>query len=274
MRISPQVAEDLQTRSEEAMSQSGINHGHGIPGRQVTESSLSYIAPNPSLPLNEAFCNEVNKVEDHPEYFPRVQGEILSITHTDEDGQKLELQINVHPADNLFFGLVDAMRRAKGEPKIPFSRKVFGPSAHEEEGKDFHASGYGLSCDAIANKGAVLLVGTIVQDAPQGFQAYTDPLVNPVGADTVVPFHQSSAKVILQVVRLVMVSSSMACFLGTTLAPIRGILLQARVWRWDQKQKYPEYNMNTPLQDEQAVRREFTKKCRFDPQGAVLQLLK
>ena len=37
---------------------------------------------------------------------------------------------------------------------------------------------------------------------------------------------------------------------------------------------YPEYGMNTPLQDEQAIRREFAKKCRFDPRGAVLQLLK
>ena len=166
MRISPQIAEDLQSRSEEAMSQSGINHGHGIPGRQKTESSLSYIAPHPSPPLHEAFCNKVNKVEDHPDLFPRVQGETLSIDYTDEDGEMLKLKVNIHPADNLSFGLVDAMRRCKGEPKIPFTKKAFGRSAHEEEGKDFHASGYGLSCDAVANNGAVLSDGTIVQDAP------------------------------------------------------------------------------------------------------------
>ena len=57
LRISPQIVEDLQSRSDEAMSQSGINHGLGISGRQKTESSLSYVAPHPSYPLHEAFCN-------------------------------------------------------------------------------------------------------------------------------------------------------------------------------------------------------------------------
>ena len=138
----------------------------------------------------------ITQAEDHPEQLPRAQGEVLPTSHVDEDGEKLELEINVHPADNLYFGLVDAMRRCKGLPKIPFLKRTFGPSMHEEEGKDFHASGYGLSCDAVANKGAILLDGTIVQETPQGHETYTDPLVNPVGADTVIPFHQSLAKVI------------------------------------------------------------------------------
>ena len=68
---------------------------------------------------------------------------------------------------------------------------------HEEEGKDFPASGYGLSCDAVANFGAVLLDGTVVNKEPKGVEVITDPLVNPAGADTVVPFSQSQAKVIL-----------------------------------------------------------------------------
>ena len=32
--------------------------------------------------------------------------------------------------------------------------------------------------------------------------------------------------------------------------------------------------MNTPLQDEEGIRREFAKKCRYDPHAAVLQFLK
>ena len=132
MRISPQIAEASQSRSDEAMSQSGINHGHGIPRRQKTESSLSYIAPHPSPLLHEAFCNEVNKVEDHPDLFPRVQGETLTIDHTDADGERLQLRINFHPADNFYFGIVDAMRTCKGEPKIPFTKKACGPSVHGE----------------------------------------------------------------------------------------------------------------------------------------------
>ena len=101
----------------------------------------------------------INQAEDHPEQFPRAQGEVLRINHVDEDGEHLELEINVHPADNLYFGLVDAMRRCKGLPKIPFRKRTFGPSMHEEEGKDFHASGYGLRCDAVANKGATQSTG-------------------------------------------------------------------------------------------------------------------
>ena len=40
MRVHPQVAEDLQTQADEAMSESGFNSGHGIPGRQKTESCI------------------------------------------------------------------------------------------------------------------------------------------------------------------------------------------------------------------------------------------
>ena len=139
----------------------------------------------------------VDHIGDHPDQFRRAQGEILHVTYVDAEGETLELEINIHPADNVFFGLVDAMRRSKGKPTIPFLKKIFGPSMHDEEGKDLHASGYVLNCDAFANKGAVLLDGTVVEDVPQGHHVFTDPLVNPFGADTIIPFHQSMAEVVL-----------------------------------------------------------------------------
>ena len=103
---------------------------------------------------------------------------------------------------------------------------------------------------------------------------YTDPFVNPVGADTVIPFHQSLAKVILYggTTRDGFFFDGM--LIGDYLRSYQKNSFAGAVWRWDQCQKYPEYGMNTPLQDEQAIRREFAKKCRFDPRGVVLQLLK
>ena len=58
----------------------------------------------------------------------------------------------------------------QGEHPIPFSKRIFGPSMHEEEGKDFHASGYGLSCAAVANKGAIFLDGSVVTEEPHGHE--------------------------------------------------------------------------------------------------------
>ena len=178
--------------------------------------------------LKEEFRNVTDQVMDHPDQFCRVQGEILKITHVDAEGETLELEINCHPADKIFFVLIDAMRMCKGLPKVAFLKKTFGPSMHDEEGKDFHASGYGLSCDAFASKGAVLLDGTVVQDAPQGHQTYTDPSVNPVGADTAIPFTSIWRRSFYMVVLLVMVSSLMASSEVRILTVFNRVHLQAR----------------------------------------------
>ena len=166
------------------------------------------------------------------------------------------------------------MRKCKGLPKIPFLKKTFGPSMHEEEGKDFHASGYGLSCDAFANKGAILLDGTIVQDTLQGHETYTDPLVNPFGADTVIPFHQSLAKVILYGGTTRDGFFFDGKFRGENRRSYQKSSLASEVWRWDPCHMYPEYGMSEPIRDERIRRREFDKKCYVDPRGAVLQFRK
>ena len=235
---------------------------------------MSIITPANVTSIRKDFCNTVNEVPEHPEFYPRIQGEVLNVKYKDAEGVFLDLHINTHAGDNLYFGLIDAMRACKGETIIPFSKRIFGPSMHEEEGKDFHASGYGLSCAAVAHKGAVLLDGSIVTDDPQGQEVFTDLLILPVGADTAVPFHQSQAKVIL--------------FGGTTrdgfffdgklqggnLSEFQCNCFAHEVWRWDANQQYPDYKVSTPLTDEKAIRREFAKKCRIDPHGAVLQPLK
>ena len=215
-----------------------------------------------------------DQATDHPEQDCRVQGEIFSLTHADADGETLDLEINIHPADNLFFALVDAMRRCKGLPKVPFLKKIFGPSTDEEEGQDAHASGYGLSCDAFANKGAVLLDGTVVQEVPKGHEAYADPMVNPVGADTVIPFHQSNARVILYGGTTRSGFAFDGNLTGEHLDSHQAGSFAYEVWRWDINQSFPKKEMLNPVEDDRLIRKEFEDKCYFDPIGAVRQFLK
>ena len=184
------------------------------------------------------------------------------------------MEINIHPANNIFFALVDAMRRCKGLPKVPFVKKIFGPSTHEEEGKDFHASGYGLSCDAFANKGTVLLDGTVVQEVPKGHEAYTDLLVNPIGADTVIPFHQSNARVILYGGTTRSGSAFDGKFKGDHLDSHQAGSFAHEVCRWDINQSFPKKEMLNPVEDDRLLRKEFEDKCYFDPLGAVRQFMK
>ena len=46
------------------------------------------------------------------------------------------------------------------------------------------------------------------------------------------------------------------------------------VWRWDDNQSYPDFDTTRPVTDERVKRREFEKKCYFDHQGAIFQLLR
>ena len=275
---------DLQSLSSEAQSSSGRQLGHGVYGRQWTESHVSILTPSAESPINKHFSNSVNVVPEHPDFYPRVPGTIMHIPYVDANGNHLDLHINTHAGDNLFFATIDAVRKCLGEPCIPFSKVIFGPSAHEEEGKDFHASGYGLSCDAVANYGSVLLDGTVINKVPKGVEVFTDPLVRPAGADTVVPFSQSKAKVVLYG------GTTRDGFFfdgklrGDNLTDFQRNCFAHEVCRWDYvHQQFPDYvatkypdpdDFQPPLTDERQNRKEFLHKARFDPEGAVLQLLR
>ena len=184
----------------------------------------------------------------------------------------------------MYFATIDAVRKCLGEPSIPFSRVIFGPSTHEEEGKDFHGSGYGLSCDAVANLGAVLLDGTVINKEPKSVEVFTDPLVCPVGADTVVPFSQSQAKVLLYGGTTRDGFFFDGTLRGDNLTDFQRNCFAHEVCRWDDHQQFPDYvakkpfansaDFKPPLTDERQIRKEFVHKIRFDPEGAILQLMR
>ena len=75
----PQVAVDLQSLSDGAKSVSGLQLGHGVFGRQWTESQLSIITPSADSPINKHFLNSLNAIPEHPEFYPRVQGIVLHV---------------------------------------------------------------------------------------------------------------------------------------------------------------------------------------------------
>ena len=176
------------------------------------------------------------------------------------------------------------MLRALGYPVLPYSKEIFGPSTFEEEGKDFHATGFGLSCAAVANYGSILLDRTIVTKVPTGTSVFTDPLVNPVGAGSVINFSQSEAKVILYGGTARNGYFFDGKMRGNGLSDFQRNCFAHEVWRWDTNQKFPEYlykgkygasaDAPPPITDSQRIRREFNYKGRIDPNGAARQLLR
>ena len=97
---------------------------------------------------------------NRPDQFRRAKGSILEIEHQDWTGELLNLKLHVHPGENFLLGTIDAMKTFKGIPVLPYFKNIFGPAPNDEESKDFHANGYGLSFAAYANQGATLHDGT------------------------------------------------------------------------------------------------------------------
>ena len=119
---------------------------------------------------------------------------------------------------------------------------------------------------------------------PKGVEVFTDPLVRPVGADTVVPFSQSKAKVVLYGGTARDGFSFDGKLRGDNLTDFQRNCFAHEVCRWDYvHQQFPDYvatknpdpsDYQPPLTDERQIRKEFLHKARFDPEGAVLQLMR